>query len=266
MAPVIRTAAGHCPGSRCRWRPTGPECSPQGTCAAGRSNAAPRPSARDQWRWRSSTGGWRRRAVTEPSAVASPDAAVSSEFTELASDEQIATAAAALERNGIRPLLAATGADARGLVGSLLVDGAEVYNNTSQTLEAIGVADDIERSGRYQPLRLRLYRMDGEMPRREMRTLAASPDYVVGCGACDPGHRRPEDRRRCRNRDAAYLRILLPARGCPGPAGLRSAQRSEQHPHHQQGGHPRPGHRDHRQRAPRLLITVMAPLPPAGWA
>jgi LUD domain len=118
--------------------------------------------------------------VAEPPAVANPDTAVSSEFTELASDEQIATAAEALERNGIRSLLAATGADARGLVRSLLVDGAEVYNNTSQTLEAIGVADDIERSGRYQPLRVRLYRMDREMQQREMRTLAASPDYVVG--------------------------------------------------------------------------------------
>jgi hypothetical protein len=42
---------------------------------------------------------------------------VSSEFAELASGEQIATAAAALERNGIRSLLAATGADAQGLVG-----------------------------------------------------------------------------------------------------------------------------------------------------
>ncbi len=118
--------------------------------------------------------------MTEPPAGASPDAAVSSEFAELASDEQIAKAAAALERNGIRSLLAAKGADVRGLVGSLLGDGAEVYNNTSQTLEATGVADDIERSGRYQPLRLRLYRMDREMQRREMRTLAASPDYVVG--------------------------------------------------------------------------------------
>src|SRR6266566_8904272 len=180
MAPVIRTAAGHCPGSRCRWRPTGPECSQQGMCAAGRSNAAPRPSVKGQWPWRWSTAGWRRWAVPEPPAVANPGAAVSSEFAELASGEQIATAAAALERNGIRSLLAATGADARGLVGSLLVDGAEVYNNTSQTLEATGVAGDIERSGRYQPLRLRLYRMDREMQRREMRTLAASPDYVVG--------------------------------------------------------------------------------------
>jgi hypothetical protein len=118
--------------------------------------------------------------VTDQQVVALPDAAVFAEFTELASDERIAKAAAALERNGVRPLLAATGADARGLVGSLLTDGAEVYNNTSQTLEAIGVADDIERSGRYQPLRLRLYRMDREMQRREMRILAASPDYVVG--------------------------------------------------------------------------------------
>src|SRR6266849_220790 len=180
MPPVIQAAAGRCPESRYRWRPTGPECSPQETCAAGRSNAAQRPSARDRWPWRSSTGGWRRWAVTEQQVVANPDAAVSSEFTELASDEQIAKAAAALERNGIRPLLAATGADARGLVNSLLVDGAEVYNNTSQTLEATGIADDIERSGRYQPLRLRLYRMDREMQQREMRTLAASPEYVVG--------------------------------------------------------------------------------------
>ena len=118
--------------------------------------------------------------MTEQHVAANPDAAVSAEFAELASDEQISTAAAALERNGIQPLIATTGGDARGLVRSLLPAGAEVYNNTSRTLEAIGVADDIERSGRYQPLRLRLYRMDREMQQHEMRALAASPDYVVG--------------------------------------------------------------------------------------
>ena len=186
--------------------------------------------------------------MTEQHIVASPDAAVAAEFTGLAPDERIANTAAALERNGIRPLLAATAADARRLVSSLLPDGAEVYNNTSQTLESIGVADDIERSGRYQPLRLRLYRMDREMQQREMRTLAASPDYVVGSvhalteggslliasasgsqlGPLVSGAGQviviigaPEDRPRCRGRDAAYLRILLSARGCPGLASLR---------------------------------------------
>jgi hypothetical protein len=58
--------------------------------------------------------------------------------------------------------------------------GAEVYNNTSRTLEVIGVAEDIERSGLYQPLRPRLYQMDREMQGREMRQLAAAPDWVVG--------------------------------------------------------------------------------------
>ena len=109
-----------------------------------------------------------------------PTTAVSSEFARLASAERIAAAAAALERNGVDAHVTDSGAEARQLVSSLLPDGAEVYNNTSQTLQDIGIADDIERSGRYQPLRLRLYRMDREMQRREMRTLAASPDCVVG--------------------------------------------------------------------------------------
>jgi hypothetical protein len=60
------------------------------------------------------------------------------------------------------------------------VEGAEVFNNTSRTLETIGVAEDIERSGRYQSLRLRLYQMDREMQQHEMRMLAAAPEYVVG--------------------------------------------------------------------------------------
>src|SRR3954470_24135587 len=69
---------------------------------------------------------------------------------------------------------------ARDAVRSILPIGAEVYNNTSRTLEAIGVAEDVERSGLYQPLRPRLYQMDREMQAREMRQLAAAPDFVVG--------------------------------------------------------------------------------------
>jgi hypothetical protein len=98
----------------------------------------------------------------------------------MASDQRISSAVAALEANGVGTFVVESGAEARSLVGSLLPEGAEVYNNTSRTLEAIGVADDIERSGRYQALRPRLYRMDRDMQRREMRTLAASPEYVVG--------------------------------------------------------------------------------------
>ena len=118
--------------------------------------------------------------MPEPAALEVSDEHLASDFSELASDERIASAAAALERNGVRAVVVATGGEARSLVRSLLVEGAEVFNNTSRTLETIGVAEDIERSGRYQSLRLRLYQMDREMQRHEMRMLAAAREYVVG--------------------------------------------------------------------------------------
>jgi hypothetical protein len=102
------------------------------------------------------------------------------EFAQVSSPDRIAAVAGALERNGIRAFVVRSGDNARETVASLIPAGAEVFNNTSRTLELIGVADDIERSGRYEPLRLRLFQMDREMQAREMRTLAASPDYVVG--------------------------------------------------------------------------------------
>ena len=102
------------------------------------------------------------------------------EFARLATDKQLDAAAAALERNGISSSVVDSGEQARDAVRSILPIGAEVFNNTSRTLESIGIAEDIERSGLYQPLRPRLFQMDREMQAREMRQLAATPDYVVG--------------------------------------------------------------------------------------
>jgi hypothetical protein len=102
------------------------------------------------------------------------------EFAQLSSSDRIAAVAEALEQNGIRTFVVQSGDEARQTVASLLPQGAGVFNNTSRTLESIGVADDIERSGRYEPLRVRLFQMDREMQAREMRTIASSPDYVVG--------------------------------------------------------------------------------------
>jgi hypothetical protein len=126
--------------------------------------------------------------VSPPAAMESPgephvggpsDEAVA-EFGRLASDERLHAAAAALERNGVTSRVVASGDEARREVRSILPIGAEVFNNTSRTLEAIGVAEDIERTGDYQPLRPRLYQMDREMQGREMRQLAAAPDFLVG--------------------------------------------------------------------------------------
>jgi hypothetical protein len=117
--------------------------------------------------------------VTEGERGGPTEAAVA-EFAGLASDKQIDAAASALERNGMDSFVVDSGEDARNSVRSILPIGAEVFNNTSRTLEALGIAEDIERSGLYQPLRPRLYQMDREMQGREMRQLAAAPDFVVG--------------------------------------------------------------------------------------
>src|SRR5262249_23091165 len=118
--------------------------------------------------------------LTASEPLATPNDVVVSEFAHLVTDERIERAAAALASVGVTAMVVASGEEARLTVENLLPYGAEVFNNTPRTLEAIGVAEDIERSGRYQPLQLRLYQMDSEMQKQEMLHLAASPDYVVG--------------------------------------------------------------------------------------
>ena len=118
--------------------------------------------------------------MTATPAAGAPTEAAIAEFSRLANTTQLDATAVALGANGIDCRVAASGAAAREAVQSLVPIGSEVFNNTSRTLEAIGVAEDIERSGLYQPLRPRLYQMDREMQAREMRELAAAPDYVVG--------------------------------------------------------------------------------------
>jgi hypothetical protein len=118
--------------------------------------------------------------VSNEAGSGGPTDAAVAEFAGLASDEQIDGAASALVRNGITGVVVDSGAQAREAVRSILPIGAEVFNNTSRTLEATGVAEDIERSGLYQPLRPRLYQMDREMQAREIRQLGAAPDFLIG--------------------------------------------------------------------------------------
>jgi hypothetical protein len=115
----------------------------------------------------------------EPSTPG-PSEEAKAEFSRLASRDQVSAVAEALERNGVSASVVDSGEEARRAVTSVLPVGGEVYNNTSRTLEVIGVAEDIERSGLYQPLRPRFYQMDREMQGREMRQLLAAPDWVVG--------------------------------------------------------------------------------------
>ena len=106
--------------------------------------------------------------------------APNAEFARLASDEQIATATAALTANGMETLVVESGAKARNRVLDLLPEGAEVFTSMSRTLETLGLSRDINESLRYTSLRSQLKALDRERQGREWRRLQSSPEYVVG--------------------------------------------------------------------------------------
>ena len=107
-------------------------------------------------------------------------------WARLASDEQIARTAAALETNGMRAIVVDTGDQARHEVFNLLPAGAQVMTMTSRTLQTIGVADEIDEPSemagppRYEAVRPRLMQMDRTTQAAEARRLGTSPDHAVG--------------------------------------------------------------------------------------
>ncbi|GHO45848.1 lactate utilization protein [Ktedonospora formicarum] len=103
-----------------------------------------------------------------------------SEFTQLASEQQIEKTAQALQAHGIQAVVMDTGEEARTYVLDLIPDGAEVFDSPSRTLEAIGLAEQIEHANRFQSMRARLSTFDHVTQRNEMRKLIAGPDVLVG--------------------------------------------------------------------------------------
>jgi hypothetical protein len=101
-------------------------------------------------------------------------------FAELASDERIARTLAALGPRGFTAEVVENGVAARARVLELLPLGAEVFTSLSETLAEIGLAADINESGRYNAIRPKLAKLDRTTQRREMKKLAATPDFVVG--------------------------------------------------------------------------------------
>jgi hypothetical protein len=105
---------------------------------------------------------------------------ISRRFGTLADDARVRRTAAALEANGISVLLAADAAEASRIVLDLIPDGSQVYHGASQTLERSGITDVIEKSGRYEPLRPRIWSMDRQTQGDEIRRLSAAPDVMLG--------------------------------------------------------------------------------------
>src|SRR5512140_3372452 len=102
------------------------------------------------------------------------------EFEKLASDERIKRTRRALEANGFHTLLAETGDEARRMFFELVPEGSEVFLGSSVTLEQLGIKDTIDKSGKYNALRPKMFAMDRNTQGREIRKLGGAPDYAAG--------------------------------------------------------------------------------------
>ena len=105
-----------------------------------------------------------------------PDPSITGQFGTLADEARVKRAAAALEANGIKLFLAPDATEAKQIVLSLIPEGAQVHHGASQSLEETGILDAVEKSGRYEHLRPRIWSMDRETQADEIRRLGAAPD------------------------------------------------------------------------------------------
>ena len=114
------------------------------------------------------------------STEAAVDRSVNRRFAILADEQRLRRTAAALEANGITVLRARDAADARRIVLSLVPEGAEVHHGASQTLEVTGITVALDQSGRFEPLRPRIWSMDRATQADEIRRLSAAPAVMLG--------------------------------------------------------------------------------------
>ena len=102
------------------------------------------------------------------------------EFAKLATDEQIKRTAEALEANNIHAIVVEDGNEAKRIFFELVPEGAEVFLGASVTLEKLGIRDEIEKSGKYDALRPRMFALNRATQGREFRKLGSAPDYAAG--------------------------------------------------------------------------------------
>ncbi len=98
-------------------------------------------------------------------------------FNEKASAESIAKVVAGLKANGMNVEVVGTGAEAKQKVLELIPEGADVMTMTSVTLDTLGIAQELNESGKYAPTRKKF---ETAVDEQEKRRFGAGPAYTVG--------------------------------------------------------------------------------------
>jgi hypothetical protein len=101
-------------------------------------------------------------------------------YAKPATRAQLERAAARLKEHGITAVVTPDRAAALRTVLSLIPEHSEVLLSTSETLVQIGLAKEVEESGKFESIRKRLYALDRKTQQREGRLLGQVPQYEVG--------------------------------------------------------------------------------------
>ena len=109
-----------------------------------------------------------------------PNGSLSQRWGTAADYARVKRTMAALEAHGISVLRASDAAAAKRIVLDLIPDGSQVHQGASQSLDVIGITDEIEKSGRHEPIRPRIWSMDRKTQGDEIRRLGAAPDFMLG--------------------------------------------------------------------------------------
>ena len=102
------------------------------------------------------------------------------DFGQLATDESINITKDALTKNGVEVLVVENGQEAKEKVLQMVPEGAEIMNMQSVTVNSIGLADELNKSGKYNSVRNKFATMDAKTQGPEMKKLGAAPEWTVG--------------------------------------------------------------------------------------
>lgn len=101
-------------------------------------------------------------------------------WDQLASKESRDKTIESLKSNGINAFFVEDGQKAKEEVLKIIPEGMEVFNQTSVTLDALGIPKEINESGKYDSVRNKLNTMDRGTQGSQMQKLGAAPDWAIG--------------------------------------------------------------------------------------
>ena len=102
------------------------------------------------------------------------------EFVSAAPAETLQRVVAAMQARNFDVLVVEDGNAARAAVLERLPKGAEVHSGKSKTLQDAGILEAVHNVTEYDALRPKMMKMDRATQGREMRKMAAAPDFMLG--------------------------------------------------------------------------------------